>query len=1175
MSRTSRFVRILTCAFVFLLLGGLMLSAPSKASAAQITESIDSTMTITMQQTSGDGSTNKDASSNNSTINSTSDNEKNTSESATTSTVASKKDGNLPVTGDVLLFAIIGMVVLCAGSIYCLFESKKLNCAHGVHVCRSFQRGHIRTQDPNKIKKRVVVVAVTCALLAATCFGVFASKANALSEGVNADVKCTSAVKIDEDGNVLQANVTVQNNSLKAINVESVVAPTELEGWNATFKTTSVAVSGSAVGTWDGKTVPADILRQVKENGSLTLTFQLTVSTEPDPLDFSQFSLEEGEWVYDSTQKTPEVVCTGALIKDTDYTVTYDENVNAGEGTVTITGKGEYTGSKDFKFTIAKAKLNVAGIKVDSKTYDATTVATFNYDDMSVAGKVGNDDVSVTATGAFPSANVGTQDVALTLALAGTDAGNYEIDTKASQSSAQGKITKATVMIGWNTTDSFEYNGHDQKREVTSITGVNNETLGIMLAVQKDGTTVTEHKNVGTYTSVVTAVTGDTASNYDLPTEEASIKQNFSITRKTVKVSGITASNKTYDGTTDAMLNLSSLSWAGIEEGDTLSLVSANVTGTFASKNASEAAQTVTITYGTDALGGTSAANYILATAGEGGSQQTTTATISKVALTFTWTYAETAPQYDAETHTPTLTVTGAASGEIVTSTVTYTKKGDETAASVTPKDAATYVATATISMAQAVNYSLPTNTTTEFTIAKAPVTITWDPTGEAKYEYDGAKHTPTATVGNVVSGESLSTMLSYEDSSGASPTSAPSEIGTYTAIVVGLSGTTASNYSLPGAGLTKSFEIFSNVYTIVYHGNGGVTSDDKDAYTQTCPPDAAGTLDANAFTQSGKTFAFWTVGTESSGAITSDNAKTTNTYLNQYSFTSSFEGAAKGSAVHLYAYWKDNNTGNYWMNDANAADPGANATKTQSDIDNNKSSASFWTNLYNGGNDALHLYTYWNGTEADPVKFANRFVEFRILQVGEHDSDGSVVTFMATHSLPTAKSANHSATNSGGWASSAMRNSVFGESGYVQTGLSGLKNTAKVITKVATSGSYEDGWVKGSTTQDKFWLMSYSELFGENSWTIDDSNQRFKVEGTQYDWCKANVTNPTGLNSAIADMDKTRAGGNTAWADDPGCWLRSPLVYNFTAFGGVSSGGGPSGKRAILSYAVVPAFAF
>lgn len=162
-------------------------------------------------------------------------------------------------------------------------------------------------------------------------------------------------------------------------------------------------------------------------------------------------------------------------------------------------------------------------------------------------------------------------------------------------------------------------------------------------------------------------------------------------------------------------------------------------------------------------------------------------------------------------------------------------------------------------------------------------------------------------------------------------------------------------------------------------------------------------------------------------------------------------------------------------------------------------------------------------------VSYANQYVEFRIIQVGEHDGDGSAVTFMATHSLPKAQQMRQIKTNEEGWEKSYMRNTVFDEGDYVQTGLSGLKDAAKTINKVATTGSYDAANYKWegdtTTTEDQFWLLSYSELAGKNTTPIS-SWYYFKNEGTQYDWCIANLS-PTNPNKAIKDIDKTRAGYN------------------------------------------------
>ncbi|MBQ7971950.1 MAG: hypothetical protein IJ291_00650 [Lachnospiraceae bacterium] len=61
---------------------------------------------------------------------------------------------------------------------------------------------------------------------------------------------------------------------------------------------------------------------------------------------------------YDGTAKTPLPVVTMGnltLVKDTDYTLSYEENINAGTACIVITGKGNYEGEKSVTFVIEKA----------------------------------------------------------------------------------------------------------------------------------------------------------------------------------------------------------------------------------------------------------------------------------------------------------------------------------------------------------------------------------------------------------------------------------------------------------------------------------------------------------------------------------------------------------------------------------------------------------------------------------------------------------------------------------------------------------------------------------------------------------------------------------------------------------------------------------------------------
>ena len=84
------------------------------------------------------------------------------------------------------------------------------------------------------------------------------------------------------------------------------------------------------------------------------------------------------DYIYDGTSKTPEVelkIGNRLLIKNTDYVLKYSNNKNAGEASILITGKNNYTGNKEIKFNITKVDLSDANITgVTDKEYTGSEV---------------------------------------------------------------------------------------------------------------------------------------------------------------------------------------------------------------------------------------------------------------------------------------------------------------------------------------------------------------------------------------------------------------------------------------------------------------------------------------------------------------------------------------------------------------------------------------------------------------------------------------------------------------------------------------------------------------------------------------------------------------------------------------------------------------------------------
>jgi hypothetical protein len=115
------------------------------------------------------------------------------------------------------------------------------------------------------------------------------------------------------------------------------------------------------------------------------------------------------------------------LAKNTDYTVSYSNNRNAGTAKVTVIGKGIYLGSIEAYFEITAKPLTITGVTALDKEYDGTTIVELAGGVLN--GKVSGDVVSFTlGNGTVASASVGdNKAVSTNIALTGTGASNYTL----------------------------------------------------------------------------------------------------------------------------------------------------------------------------------------------------------------------------------------------------------------------------------------------------------------------------------------------------------------------------------------------------------------------------------------------------------------------------------------------------------------------------------------------------------------------------------------------------------------------------------------------------------------------------------------------------------------------------------------------------------------------------
>ena len=179
------------------------------------------------------------------------------------------------------------------------------------------------------------------------------------------------------------------------------------------------------------------------------------------------------------------------------------------------------------------------------------------------------------------------------------------------------------------------------------------------------------------------------------------------------------------------------------------------------------------------------------------------------------------------------------------------------------------------------------------------------------------------------------------------------------------------------------------------------------------------------------------------------------------------------------------------------------------------------WQQFYE--NDDVRLYTTYQGGVSEPLAYEsgtvnhpeNGLCEFRILEVsgyGSHlnvaddptSADGSVVTFMATHLLPTRYHFYETGLTAGGWQASLLRNK-FIEGGEIynkfnETFAEAVKSVTK---KCHPGGTVKPGSGTEYLTNDKFWVLSAAEM---NIVTRNGSSSYLSwsiLEGTAYDFLK------------------------------------------------------------------------
>ena len=309
------------------------------------------------------------------------------------------------------------------------------------------------------------------------------------------------------DGTAKQPAVTVKYGTETLVN-----------GTDYTVSYTNNTKAGTASVTITGK-------------GSYTGTVTKNFTIEPKNVSGLDISVAPTSYTYDGKAKTPAVTVKNGsttLVKDTDYTVSYLNNTAVGTATVTVTGKGNYSGSRSLNFTISEpAAISLTGctasLGTSSYTYDGAAKqpsVTVKYGSSTL---VKGTDYIVSYTN---NINAGTATVTISGAgrYTGTLTRTFTINPKS--------VSGLTAVVS---PSGYTYDGTARKPDITVSDGSRTLTAG------KDYTVAySNNVNVGTAT-----VTIKGAGNYT-----GTLNKSFRISAKPVSNLEVTlsATSYTYDG---------------------------------------------------------------------------------------------------------------------------------------------------------------------------------------------------------------------------------------------------------------------------------------------------------------------------------------------------------------------------------------------------------------------------------------------------------------------------------------------------------------------------------------------------------------------------------------------------------------------------------------------------
>ena len=223
-----------------------------------------------------------------------------------------------------------------------------------------------------------------------------------------------------------------------------------------------------------------------------TKSVQIPLTVEGISLSGAEVNVSPSSLEYTGQALIPAVTVTlngQPLNGDTDYTVAYKDNISAGTATVTVTGKGDYSGEVTGSFTITPMSIFGAEVNVSPSSLEYTGQALTPKPEVTLNGQSLTADTDYTVSYSN-NERVGTAMVTV------KGEGNYTGEVMANFTITQKALTTDNVTLDPATAT---YTGSLQKPEVKVTDGEKLLIEGTDYTLTNEGGT-----NAGTYDVIVT-----------------------------------------------------------------------------------------------------------------------------------------------------------------------------------------------------------------------------------------------------------------------------------------------------------------------------------------------------------------------------------------------------------------------------------------------------------------------------------------------------------------------------------------------------------------------------------------------------------------------------------------------------------------------------------------------